>query len=112
MTANARFWIWWNNSWIKLTLRPGQSVSMGKGGPNDEGFCCESQGYQHDGDRVSSYVRIDSRDCDGPHTYDWDGFCLLADLKAAEADEYGPARPTWTKESSFQRDLYAELSGY
>lgn len=109
---NARFWVWWNQTWCKITLRPGQSVSMSCGGPTDEGFSVKAEGYCHDGDRVSAWIRHDSRDCDGPHSWDWDGYCPLNQLKANEADEHGPACPAWEKESSSQRDLYAEMTGY
>lgn len=109
---NARFWIWWHGSWTKLTLRPGQSLTMSHGGPTDEGFYARSEGYMHDGDRVSAWIREDSRDCDGPLSRDWDGHCMIDQLKANEADEYGPARPAWVKDSASQRDLYAEMAGY
>ena len=54
---NARFWIWWNGDWVKITLRPGQSIAMRCGGATDEGFNVESSGYEHDGDRVTSWLR-------------------------------------------------------
>lgn len=78
----------------------------------DEGWSAQSEGYTHDGDRVGAWIRHDSRDCDGPHSYDWDGHCMLSDLTANEADEHGPARPAWVKENSSQHDLFAEMAGY
>lgn len=108
---NARFWIWWNGSWCKLTLRPGQQVAMRTGGLTDEGFSVTSEGYSHDGDVVSAWIRTDSRDCDDPHSYDWDGSCPIDELHA-NSDHDGPATPAWKCESSSQCDLYAEMAGY
>lgn len=109
---NARFWIWWNDSWAKITLRPHQTISICHGGQTDEGFSVETEIYQNDGSQVVCSIRHDSVDCDGPHWYCWDGFCPFDQLKGHEADEHGPARPTWQRESSSQRDLYAEMANY
>lgn len=109
---NARFWIWWNDDWVKLTLRPGQSVSMFTGGPTDEGFACESQEYSFDADVVECAITTWGRDCDGRHEWLGDSSCHVTRLKDREADEHGPARPEWERGHSRQYDQYAEMAGY
>ncbi len=109
---NARFWIWWNDGWCKLTLRPGQSVTMYTGKPTDEGFSCEAQTYEYDGETVASEINTWGADCDGRHEWHGESSCTLEGLHGIEGDEYGPDRPDWQRGRSSQRDQYAELAGY
>lgn len=109
---NARFWIMWKCSWAKLTLRPGQSVSMYTGAVTDEGFSCTSEEYSFDGTAVECGITQRGRDCDGIHEWRGNFHCPIIGLKANEADEWGPARPEWVKGHSEQYDQYAELAGY
>jgi len=109
---NARFWIYWNQNWVKLTLKPTQSVSLNDGRTTCEGFVDHNEVYTHEGDRVGCSITTISKDCDGVFHHYWDGFCELDSLKENPEDENGPARPYWTKESQSQRDLFAERCGY
>lgn len=109
---NARFWLWWNQSWVKITLRPGESVSMYTGAPTDEGYSCEAQVYSYDEDVVEYAITTWGSDCDGRHEWHGNGHCHVSNLQANDADEHGPARPEWVKGHSRQYDQYAEMAGY
>lgn len=119
MTPNARFWQWHNGGWIKITLKPGQSLSTNYGGPTDEGYSYAWERWTHEGDRVVRESGSQSCDCDGRLDEHWEGECLLEDLKAInqfalyeeEADK-GIYRPEWKKISAGQRDYSAEAMGY
>lgn len=112
MPVNARFWIWWNQGWIKLTMKPGDTVTMHTGGATDEGYSCEDQTYEYDGECVQSSIDTWGRDCDGGHEWHGESSCQVTSLRDNEADEHGPARPEWKRGNCHQRDQYAELSGY
>jgi hypothetical protein len=116
---NARFWIWWNQSWVKLTLKPGQEVTLLSGGPTDEGYSHSAETYVHEGDRVACSVANESRDCDGPGSYYWSGACLLSNLAArpmwevhACPENNGIRAPEWERLDSCRRDEFAEAMGY
>ncbi len=114
---NARFWIWWADGWVKLTLRPGQSLSFGYRGPSDEGWHSHGETYSHEGDRVTSNITTDGRDCDGRfQTFD-DFVCQLDQLAAREVwnmqdDRLERRAPAWIALESYQRDHSAEAMGY
>lgn len=114
---NARFWIWWNLGWVKITLRPGQAIDLHAGARTDEGYWRIVERYSYDLDSVVQRDTFEAaRDCDGP-TEDLRSYaCRIEDLKRQpeETDEYGwrPARPLWERVSASQRDHYAEAMGY
>jgi hypothetical protein len=64
-TRNARFWYYWNGGFIKLTLREGQTVDLGRSEPTDEGYHYEHDELSHEGDRVLLRWETGGRDCDG-----------------------------------------------
>lgn len=53
---NARFWIWLNGSWVKLTLQPGEIQRWHKYSRDEEGFSCESYQWTHEGPHVTEFV--------------------------------------------------------
>ena len=118
-TDNARFWIWYLNSWVKLCLAPNQTVEFSCGGATEEGYSSTADVYTHEGDVVRSEYHNYSSDCDGPHEYHSESVCPLGQLKAVDAFEYfnsaenvGIYCPEWVRESAYQRDTYAEMAGY
>jgi hypothetical protein len=116
MVRNARFWVWHNGGWVKLTMRPGQSIVLTSGGLNDEGYSYSRERFTFNGLTVVVEGVTHARDCDGRMDSYSEHYCGVDDLKAmeAEVDEYGerPARPHWELGSCFQRDEQAELAGY
>ena len=55
---NARFWTFYHGSFVKLTLRFGQSRAFGFSAPDDEGYGYESE--------LFTYQRDDRESADGP----------------------------------------------
>ena len=65
---NARFWAFLNCGPVKLTLRPGQSLTWVTGGLTDEGFARESITWEWDGEVLTRHWCEDGRDCDGRYS--------------------------------------------
>lgn len=63
---NARFWVYWNYDWVKLTLAPGQVLQLYDGGSTEEGYWFLEELFEHDGDTVVRTTRSGGSDCDGP----------------------------------------------
>jgi hypothetical protein len=120
VVANARFWIWTNTGWVKLTLRPEQELSWTYGGNTDEGYSYSAEKYTHCGDRVVSESSTEARDCDGRMDHHSVCECPLDHLRArdmgAEQPDYpenaGIFAPEWQRVSAGQRDYAAEAMGY
>jgi hypothetical protein len=91
---NARFWTFYHNSWVKLTLRFCQSLAFGFSAPDDEGYSFESNlyTYQRD-DRFSDTAPLivlnewsnGGRDCDGSIRRSGAHFSPLDQLAATES---------------------------
>ena len=125
---NARFWVYWHDGWVKLTLKPEQSLEVGYGRLHDEGWCRYHQSWEHDGDRVLCASTSESADCDGRHSDYDDCECLLENLAAVQheklcdfSDEYpegfmpdfdAPLTPKWEHIKASQYDQFAEAAGY
>ena len=123
---NARFWIYANESWVKITLEPGQSIRFCYGGPTEEGSHYHGETYESDGDSVKCLITDCGRDCDGRLDRYWEGEVAVKDLPPAHLrDVFEPVdadcpgygmRPAylvrWRTESECRRDEYAEAAGY
>lgn len=130
---NARFWVWANDGWVKLTLRPGQSLGFCYGGAHDEGYSFTHEEYLHDGERVLSRFESEASDCDGRLDRFIVTACPLDQLRARDmhAEEQARAEfwrddptkpefnenvgifaPEWEKVRASQRDRAAEAMGY
>jgi hypothetical protein len=110
-TINARFWIWHNDGWVKLTLRPGQVFTVVDGGPTDEGYSYTAQVYTHEGDHILRETSTRAADCDGPHEYYADCTAALDALQEYLCDD-GTRVPSWERVRASQRDRFAEDAGY
>jgi hypothetical protein len=110
---SARFWVWWNDGWIKLTLgNRRRSVSFGYRGFTEEGSVEVSLRYKLEGDFVTrEYYRWES-DCDGPHEHHEEARCHIMALHYNCMPDDGILSPNWRKVSRSQRDHYAETMGY
>ena len=66
MTArNARFWQHVGGGFVKLTLRPGESMAWSRGGRDEEGWYREWKRWTHVGDGIVNEAGADGADCDG-----------------------------------------------
>ena len=117
--SNARFWTWWNGGWVKLTLRPRQTITLHRGWKHEEGWSEEIDVFIHEGGAVRNEHTESGRDCDGRLDRYSDFVARLDQLQNDSAYERwscpeneGIYTPNWHKLTSSQRDEYAELAGY
>jgi hypothetical protein len=131
-TPNARFWTFYRHGWVKLTLRPGQTLRCGYSAPDDEGYSYDWSSFEHVGDAVIDSWCNGGRDCDGPIRRTGDSICQLTELRAVEAyhqahelpDKMAPEphwmhagkqimRPAWEKHRDTRvTDTFAQDMGY
>ena len=117
--SNVRFWTHnycTGSALVRITLKPGQSLSHGYGSETDEGWNYESQTWTHDGDYIRLDTFSDGVDCDGRLSTGGTYYCMigedLSNHTYEEMEPYVPGVPVWTEEDSFQRDYSAEAAGY
>lgn len=119
---NARFWDWVNNGWVKITLKPGQSLSHHRHSKDEEGYSYEHTEWNYfvDGeDEITRNWISGGRDCDGEirntggevAVRGADGFALVS---VAEIHMGQPmARLDWkTAVPTRVYDQYAQQMGY
>ena len=132
-----RFWVWECSGWVRLTLRPGQSLSHWTGGATDEGVAFEATTWRNeDGDVFADYQRW-GRDCDGRYAENTTSRLTGAERVDATAlwspGSWMPAsfqpvewfgdyelhdaadnvrRSTWERVEASQWDEFAEAAGY
>ena len=116
---NARFWQWTRNGWVKLTLRPGETIVLLDGGPTEEGWFREAIFFEHTGDGVTREAGFEALDCDGRLDRFDDSYCPLDALSARDtfanyacAENDGIFAPAWERQAASQRDYAAEAAGY
>lgn len=114
LPRNARFWIWHNSTWVKLTLREGDEVALSSGGPTDEGYSYTMTQYSYDGEEVCWETDAIASDCDGrldSYNVSYCSVMNLRDVESYDTDEVY-LLPRWERESACQRDYAAEAMGY
>ncbi len=120
-STNARFWVFTDAGWVKLTLRPGQKLGICHGGLTDEGWSRDWSTWELEDGFVCREYGSEGRDCDGGHaTFGRDCWPVGGDLvEATEWDGTGHLfegqrimRPAWNDRRAWQRDEYAEAAGY
>lgn len=109
---NARFWIYHNDSVVKLTLRPEEEVSFFSGGLTDEGYSYQTEIYRHQGDHVERTIDASSRDCDGRFDSYSKFTCCLEALRSCYNENVDIMYPDWIRKNAYQRDYNAEMAGY
>ena len=128
MIRNARFWVSHNDGWVKLTLKPDQSLEVYQRHATDEGWSSSWECWTHQGDSVLRECEADGCDCDGRSSSSHEDECPLDQLvvvphvkQCAYSDEFpdgwmpdddAPLTPAWEKVGSRQRDYAAEAAGY
>ena len=119
---NARFMIWYNDQYTKITLKPGQTISLRNFRYHDEGYSERIETYSYASDEPIVYSEYEgySRDCDGPYELYSESHFVVdqnysnVERNELETDYYVLDRhvPKWIKGKSSQRDVYAEMMGY
>ena len=118
---NAKIWINYKGSIVKLTLKPNQTIHTYEYKPTDEGFHAIGHSYRHDGENIHNSWMDEGRDCDGMHAVYGECYCRIDETQDnvlmsqnAKGEEYIEAYyPNWQKlESDEVYDQYAQLAGY
>jgi hypothetical protein len=127
LTSNARFWIWENDSRVKITLRPDQRLTWGRYTRHDEGYTSASYTWEWDGETLTEQFGSDGTDCDGRLSTSSERCATLAQLRGVQAYDWhdfdyplpaiklpvdGVFYPAWTDGRRSQRDYSAEAAGY
>jgi len=109
---NARFWIYINGGFVKLTLRPEEALEHFFSERTDEGFRSVYQSWEYDGSVVVRQWFIRERDCDGRH--EDGGVAYWDDGKVAPSySDPDTMLPVWVDgEDYYHRDHTAEAMGY
>ena len=109
---NARFWLWWNHSPVKLTMKPDQRIEFSRWESTDEGWSAEAESFSFDGFIVERESVNDGKDCDGRLTQTTMTICHLDQLKAGYEENEEIQFANWDKVRFWQRDQFAELANY
>jgi len=122
---NFRFWQWINDGYVKLTIKPGQTLRWQNWFRTEEGWGSHSLEFELSGDGAElSLVEIHAgSDCDGRHSETWE---MLFDTvggtwRTATALDYPDypelqdpdvRMPMMVEKRKYQRDERAEAMGY
>lgn len=109
----ARFWVPHGESYVRLTLRNGESRHHYEWHRTDEGFSSELNVWTFEDGLVRHQNSLDGRDCDGRLTQFYETACPVDHL--ARLPAYGDTTikvPDWQLEKRGQRDYSAEAMGY
>lgn len=105
---NARFWAWINQSWVKLLLRPGETITVRRCRTTEEGWEASAVCWEYDGSVVTRTSDSCGCDCDGMIDRTSVSLCAVDELRCDMID--GISVPNWQKENSWQRDHAAEAA--
>ena len=121
-TRRVRFWAWVNGAPVRLSLRPGESLSWATGRTTDEGWRREGFDWAADDAGVTRYRWANERDCDGRADWGTEDYCPADRLAVIEPPGWGFDRsgrgwdglawPAWVPVDRTQRDHSAEAAGY
>ena len=111
---NARFWVYVNGGDVKLTLRPGRSLSWGRSWRHDEGWSSEDYAWwcKKGTEAVGRLYSTDGTDCDGRMSTCTETRCRYDKLQSYQVDDNPIRYPEWERLSQGQRDYQAEAAGY
>ena len=102
-----------NDSVVKITLIPGQTLRHFQGGQTDEGWTSSAESWAYDGAGVTRETLDRGRDCDGLHEHGGTSYAPAAFL-TARCDQWtnGHRMPEWSHVDAYQRDHTAEAANY
>jgi len=113
---NARFWVFENDAWVKLTLRPDQRLAHHQSERHDEGFSYRHNAYHHTGAAVVCEWSNGGSDCDGRIDRSGAIICAIEELRSrpvTEPDGTVVMAPMWGVHSAERvHDESAQAAGY
>jgi len=115
INRTARFWETTPNcGLVKISIRPGQTLTHSRRWRNGEGWSWSAETYTHDGDCIRQQWAHGGRDCDGNHCNAGELVASLDELAAVDIYSHpGFRRPNWQeskRESVY--DQFAQAAGY
>ena len=115
--VNARFWVFANDGWVRLSLGVGQYLTHTEGGPDEEGYSYTGTTWSRYGHGREGFIELhaetNARDCDGPLDSYWESVCRVDALEDHPCFDDGVVPvPDWEKVSASQRDHFAEAMNY
>lgn len=119
MSRPARFWVWVNGGWVRLSLLPGECLSWRSFRYTDEGWSEVFNTWHHHFRAVRWEWSESALDCDGRIDRGGEMVCPIGQLSdrdvysLCDADENrGILAPEWEPVERYQRDHAAEAAGY
>jgi len=115
MVRNVRFWIFPRSTPVKLTLRPGQTLTYSECHRTEEGFSGTSERLTYDAEQglVFSEWVTEGRDCDGYLSHSGTKCFKVENASAGHVDEEGISYPQWDDyEPTRVYDQYAQMMNY
>lgn len=114
---NARFWHYstgTGDGWVKLTLRPGQTLHWHEYHRTDEGHSFQTYTWTHNGDSITRQWSNGGRDCDGHISTTGTDACQLSKLTECQpVIDDDPPQPDWQESQPTEvNDQFARLSNY
>jgi hypothetical protein len=115
MTKTARFWVFYKDDCVRISLRDGQKLSFGFGELTDEGNHSEGEDWERDGDTLILTGWYDSTDCDGRVTSSLTREGLVSEIPKGPPTSADPHSRfiyhALRKTDSEYRDFRAESAG-
>jgi len=109
---NARFWVWWNDGLVKLTLKPGQELRCWRSERHEEGWSSSLVEWEHTGEELLCRIIEDGTDCDGRVSYESYHSCPVGSLATRWNRFYRVWLPSWKLEGSAINDRFARSMNY
>ena len=109
-SINARFWMYWNHDFVKITMRQGQTIHLHTSEPTEEGYHFDERFFDFDGYHVFQEYHYGGRDCDGVTTYTGERTATLETLGDTHPDFFG--YPEWEEGRCEVYDQFARMMNY
>lgn len=125
IAETARFWVYLERGWVKLSIPHGKTLRWGSSSADEEGFhsCYHEWSYHSE---VTWYEGLSGRDCDGRYSNEKTVSAPVKDLAADPARGFigrwngkkwsehweKPATPKWSRHEELCHDYSAQKAGY
>ena len=115
---NARFWVWHKDAWVRITLRPGQTLEAHVFVRTPEGWVSEFSTWTHRGRYVFWESAINGRNRRGNYVRNVCYYCLLNSLEGRDmfsemgvAENVGISAPDWMVERDWHQLELSQIGG-
>jgi hypothetical protein len=112
LNDNARFWVVYKGGLIKLTLKPGEVVTLYHYQRTEEGYSAETFSYRFNNGVLTLNYSDEGRDCDGYISRGISRTCEFDELQYRWCDQDQVAFPNWIDQDTEVYDESAVRAGY